>query len=337
MADAAKEVAKQATETSNPERLLNKLLEFESASAPVLSLYLDARADEHGKRTFMPYVRKQLNERAKSYELRTPERESFDRDAERIMAYVENGLEPALNGVAIFACSAANDYFEVGTFEAPFTRNRLFVSDRPHVYPLARVIDQYRRYAVVLADTNRARIFVFATGKAVEEESVENVKTKRTHVGGWSQARYQRHEENYHLHHVKEVVDALERVVNDEGVEQIILAGDEATVIPLIREQLPKPLAEKVVDAVSLGIDTPDHEVLDETAKVFKQYDSVTDMEKGERLLNEFRADGLGVVGVTDTLAALSNGQIEEMLIVASADDLLYDEEEVKKGLRLYG
>src|SRR6185503_17343682 len=111
------------------------------------------------------------------------------------------------SGVAIFACSAANEYFTVGTFEAPFTRNRLFVAERPHVYPLARVIDEYRRYAVVLADTNRARIFVFATGKTVEAESVENVKTKRTSVGGWSQARYQRHEENYHLQHVTEVID----------------------------------------------------------------------------------------------------------------------------------
>jgi peptide chain release factor subunit 1 len=336
MADAAKEIAKQATETTNPERLLNKLLKLEPASAPMLSLYLDARADEHGKRTFMPYVRKQLNERAKSYELRTPERESFDQDAERIMAYLENGLEPALNGVAIFACSAANNYFEVGKFEAPFTRNRLFVSDRPHVYPLARVIDEYRRYAVVLADTNRARIFVFATGRAIEEESVENVKTKRTSVGGWSQARYQRHEENYHLHHIKEVVDVLERVVKDENIEHIILAGDEETVVPLFRDQLPQSLSEKVIDSVSLGIDTPEHELLEETANVFKRHDSLTDMEKVERLLNEYRGDNLGVAGVADTLAALSNGQVEEMLIVASANNLVYDEEEVQKVLKLY-
>lgn len=336
MADAAKEVANVATETANPEKLLNKLLEFEPASAPVLSLYLDARVDEHGKRNFMPYVRKQLGERAKSYELRTPERESFDKDAERIFAYLETGIIPSISGLAIFACSAAKDFFEVGSFDAPFERNRLFVADRPHLYPLARVIDQYRRYAVVLADTNRARIFVFATGKAVQEESVENVKTKRTQVGGWSQARYQRHEENYHLHHVKEVVDALERIVIDEQIEQIILAGDEETVIPLFREQMPKMLAEKVVDAVSLGIDTPEHELLEETAKIFKHHDSLTDTEKVERLLNEFRADDLGVAGVPDTLAALSNGQVEEMLIVASANKLVYDEAEVRKVLDLY-
>lgn len=328
--------AKLATENTQPEKLLNKLLNFEPASAPVISLYLDARADEHGKQNLMPFVRKQLGERAKTYEARSSERESFDRDSERVIAYLENGIVPSINGLAIFACSAANNFFEVGTFDAPFPRHRLFVSDRPHVYPLARVIDEYRRYAVVIADTNRARIFVFATGRAVTEESVENVKTKHTHVGGWSQARYQRHEENYHLHHVKEVVEALERVVNEEQIEQIILAGDEQTVIPLIREQLPKTLAEKVIDAVSLGVNTPEHELLEETAKIFKRHDSLTDMEKVERLLNEYRADDLGVAGVPDTLAALSNGQVEEVLIAASADNLAYDEDEVKKVLELY-
>jgi peptide chain release factor subunit 1 len=302
---------------------------------PVLSLYLDARVNEQGKRQFMPFVRKQLTERAKSYDNNSLELESFQKDAERITSYLEDGITSTTSGLAIFACSA-DDFFEVGEFEAPFERNRLFVSDRPHVYPLARVADQYRRYAVVLADTNRARIFVFAAGRAINEQSIENVKTKRTRVGGWSQARYQRHEENYHLHHVKEVVDMLERIVREEEIEHIILAGDETAVIPLLREQLPKALEEKVIDAINLGIDTPEHELLEESLTVFKRHDSLTDREKVERLLNEYRGDNLGVAGVPDTIAALSNGQVEELLIVASADNLQYDEEEVRKVLELY-
>ena len=336
MTNPAKDIAKETTETTQPQRLLDKLLEFEPASSPVISLYLDARVDEHGKRTFLPFVRKQLGERAKTYEVHTPERESFDKDAARIMAHLANGIVPTVNGLAFFACAGANNYFEVGAFDAPFERNRLLVSDRPHVYPLARLIDQYRRYAVVLADRNRAQIFVFASGRAVKERSIENVKTKHTSVGGWSQARYQRHEENYHLHHVKEVVDRLERTVKEDNIEHIILAGDEETVIPLLQEQLPQELSEKVIDALSLGIDTPEHELLEETLKAFRVHDSLIDMQKVERLLNEYRADDLGVAGVPETLAALSNGQVEEMLIVTSPEKLQYDKEEVEKVLRLY-
>ena len=336
MENEVADVANEANETKVPEQLLDRLLSFEPTPAPVISLYLDARVNEHGQRTFMPFVRKQLNERVKSYDVQSEERQSFEEDFVRIMRYLEQDVSATVQGLAIFACSAANDWFEVGDFEAPFERNRVFISDRPHVYPLARLNEQYRRYAVVLADTNRAQIFVFAAGRAIGRKDVQNVKTKHAKVGGWSQARYQRHEQNYHLQHAKEVVDMLERIVREENIEHIVLAGDDAVVIPLLREQMPKTIEEKVIDALSLAIDTPEHELLDESLTAFRRHDSLTDMEKVERLLNEYRGDDLGVAGVPETLAALSNGQVEEMLIAANPESIQYDEEEVKKVLELY-
>ena len=324
-------------EATTPQELMDSLLKFDAIPAPVISLYLDARVNEHGKRNFMPFVRKQLSERVKSYPLQSEERASVEEDFVRIMRYLEDGVRDPTQGVALFACSALDDYFQAGQFEAHFERNRLVVSERPHVYPLARLIEQYRSYAVVLADTNRAQIFVFAAGQAVQQDDIENVKTKHTSVGGWSQSRYQRHEENYHLQHAKEVVEALERTVREEKIEHVILAGDEAVVIPLLREQMSKELEAKVIDTISLGIDTPEHEVLEESLTAFRRHDSVSDMQQVERLLGEFRGDNLAVAGVPDTLAALSNGQVEELLIVASADGLKFDEEEVRKVLEIYG
>ena len=336
MENQVADVANEARETTLPDQLLDRLLSFEPTPAPVISLYLDARVNEHGQRTFMPFVRKQLNERVKSYDVQSEERQSFEEDFVRIMRYLEHEVPDSVEGLAVFACSAANDWFEVGEFEAPFERNRVFISDRPHAYPLARLIDQYRRYAVVLADTNRAQIFVFAAGRAVDRQDVQNVKTKHTKVGGWSQARYQRHEQNYHLQHAKEVVEMLEKIVREENIEHVVLAGDEATVIPLLREQMPKTIEEKIIDALSLAIDTPEHELLENSLTAFRRHDSLSDMEKVQRLLNEYRADDLGVAGVAETLAALSNGQVEEMLIAAKPESIQYDEEEVKKVLELY-
>ena len=324
-------------EATTPQQLMDRLMTFGAIPAPVISLYLDARVNEHGKRNFLPFVRKQLSERVKSYPVNSEERASVEEDFVRIMRYLEDGVREPTQGLALFACSALDDYFQVGQFEAPFERNRLVVADRPHLYPLARLIEQYRHYAVVLADTNRAQIFVFSAGRAVQQDEIENVKTKHSQVGGWSQARYQRHTENYHLHHAKEVIDTLERTVREEKLEAIILAGDEAVVIPLLREQMPKELEEKVVDVISLGIDTPEHELLDESLTAFRRHDSLSDLEKVERLLGEFRGDNLAVAGVPDTLAALSNGQVEEMLLVAAADGLKFDEAEVRKVLEVYG
>ena len=69
----------------------------------------------------------------------------------------------------------------------------------------------------------------------VSDRQVKSVKTRGTSQGGWSQARYQRHLENFHLHHIKEVVDALDRIVQQEGITQILISCDEVT-LPLLRE-----------------------------------------------------------------------------------------------------
>jgi peptide chain release factor subunit 1 len=327
---------KSLSHSSTPEKLMERLFKFEPTEFPVLSLYLDARVDEHGRRNFSPFIRKQITERAKSYAAQSPERQSVESDLSRILSYLDDNIDVTAQGIAIFACAACNDFFEAGQFDAPFEQNQLFVYDRPHVYPLAHLVDQYRKYAVVLADTNRAQILVFACGREVDRAELQNVKTKQSQAGGWSQSRYERHLENYHQQHVKEVVEVLNRTVQDEGIESVIIAGDEGTIVPLLRAEMSKELSDKVVDAISLGIDTPEHELLEESLKVFRQYDSLSDIEKVEKLLSEYRRDGLAVAGVPETLAALSNGQVEELLIAASAASITFDEAEVKKVLDAY-
>ena len=122
----------------------------------------------------------------------------------------------------------------------------------------------------MLADTNAARILVFATGEVVAEHEIKGVKTKRTSQGGWSQARYQRHIENFHVQHAKEVIDALEKIVQQENITEIIVAGDEV-VMPLLREQMPKHLAEKVVDHVRMNLNTPPEQLIESALEALQR------------------------------------------------------------------
>lgn len=142
--------------------------------------------------------------------------------------------------------------------------------------------------------------------------------------------RYQRHVENYHLQHAKEVIDALDRVVSEEAAEHIILAGDEA-ILSILREQLPQQLADKVVDALRLEIGAPEQEVLASTMEALREHDAQSDAERVERLLDEYRAGGLAVVGASATLEALGVGQVDELLITASLAEIEADEEDVSE------
>src|SRR5919199_3762636 len=274
-----------AAESNTLEQIIDRLAEFEPTHLPVISLYLNAQANERGRQDFERFLRKEFPERARTYPAHTPERESFERDAERIREYLAEELRADTNGAAIFACAGADDFFEAVQLAAPFENHRLYVYNQPHLYPLARVMDQYPRYAVLVADTNRARLFVFGRGKTLKSDEVTNVKTKGSRVGGWSQMRYQRHLENYHLQHAKEVAEQLEQVVREDNIEHVILAGDEV-IIPLLKEQFPKAVAERVVDVLSLDIDAPEHEVLAESAEVMREHDAQTDAEKVGQLLD---------------------------------------------------
>jgi peptide subunit release factor 1 (eRF1) len=311
-----------------PSEVLDRLASFEPTEFPVISLYLNTQPDQHGRANFDAFVRKELRARARTYALRSPERESLERDAERIRRYLRDELRPSANGLALFACAGAGDFFEAMQLDAPIETHRLYIYHQPHLYPLARLIDQYRPYAALVADTNSARLFVFGFGGLLEDERVANVKVSRVTVGGWSQARYQRHIENYHLHHAKEVVDALDRVVREEGVERVLLAGDEV-IVPVLRAQLPRHLADRVVDVLRLDITTPEHEVFRATLEAMREREARDDQERVDRLLDEYRAGGLAVVGAHDALAALAHGQVDELLLSATLAEIHDEPEEI--------
>jgi stalled ribosome rescue protein Dom34 len=135
-------------------------------------------------------------------------------------------------------------------------------------------------------------------------------------MGGSAQARYQRRTDNFHLHHMKEVADVLERVVRDEVISQIVVACDEVAK-PLLMEQLPKHLADRIVDVLKLDINTPEQRVLTETMDALRQKDAETDAARVEEMLGAWRGNGLAVAGPEDTLKALEMGQVEELLITS--------------------
>src|SRR5258708_2770505 len=189
---------------------LERLTGFDAGPFPVVSLYLNLQPNEHGRSHFEPFLRKELTERLRTYAANGPERQSWEQDPGKMGEYMEN-IAPSASGLVLFSCSGGG-LFEIVHPAAPIQEHRLYVSDQPHLYPLARLIDEYTRYAVVLADTHVARIFVIA-GNAIERtQQIEGIKTRRHKIGGWSQARSQRHIDNYHLQHPKERADTLTRI-----------------------------------------------------------------------------------------------------------------------------
>jgi peptide chain release factor subunit 1 len=293
---------------------LDRLAAFDPTPYPVVSLYLNLRPNDRGRGNFEPYLRKELGERLRAYGADGLERESLEADAEKIRAHVAT-IPPSVDGLALFASSGA-DFFEAITLDAPIEEHRLHIADRPHLYPLALALDAYPRFAVLVADTRSARLLVVAGHTMRQAAQVDGVKTNRHKMGGWSQARYQRHIDNFHAQHAKEVADRLAHVVRNEGIQSIVVSASEPT-LSLLKEHLPKEIAERIVDVLALDAHVPERDLLDATIAAMRQKDAETDRERVDALLDAYRASSLATVGLDNTRKALELGQVDELVITA--------------------
>jgi hypothetical protein len=87
-----------ATSLAQP---LARLAAFEPAAFPVLSVYLNTQPDQHGRATDpLPFLHRELRALALTWQASSPQRHSFDRDAERIMSYAGARIDSAARGVA---------------------------------------------------------------------------------------------------------------------------------------------------------------------------------------------------------------------------------------------
>lgn len=316
--------------------ILTPLLDVRSNSeGSFLSIYLNTEPNQNGKKDFDVFLKKQINDHLAVLDEKSAKRASLEKDAEKIRQYVDS-LDPATRSAAIFACSAENEFFKPFEFATPIEENKFFVFDRPFVYPLVRLIDQNPTFAIVAADTNSANILVVKQSTTVRREEIENVKTNRTEVGGWSQARYQRHVENFHQQHAKEVVEELGKITSRDRIDRIVLVGDEAVIIPLLRAELSDELNEKIVGTLSMNVNTPEHELIEAARDAVGQHDALRDKEKIDYVFEVNYDGGVGVTGFEKTLSALYNGQVQELYLSADPDDIVYRREDVKLLLKQY-
>jgi peptide subunit release factor 1 (eRF1) len=302
-------------------RQLHTLAALEPAGTPVVSLYLSLVADQHGRDNHDVFCRRTFAEQLKAFESRGDDHAALARVFARIDAYLATEVAPSANALAVFASDGDTGLFETVQLEAPIENHWLFIGAVPHLYPLARLIDQHPRYAAVLLDSNHARILVFAAGAVEARTEVSGEKTKRHSMGGWSQARYQRRVDNLRQQHVQEVVDALDRIVRAEDIRHVIVAGDDV-VVPMFQKALPPPLAAAVVDVMRLDRRAGEAELVAEALAALREKDADSDAERVAEVLDAWRGSGLGAAGADATLRALQLGQVDEVLITAAPHGL---------------
>ncbi len=328
----------------NLTKTIEKLAAFEPTGGKFITIYLDTSANDNGQENFMPWLKNQFYEYGIQFESNEEKQRTYKEIQERVYNFLETEADKAANGIAVFA-EAGGDFFESVQLDEPFPNNRFFVFDRPHIFPLVRMVEQNPKYAVLWADTNKAAIYVFGGENTLNKkiasnakvEEIQNTVTNHSQVGGWSQARYQRHIENFHLQHAKETVEELEKIMRERNIEHLVLCGDEKSIMPILRPQLSKETDEKVIAVLSMSQYASEQEIREKTRDLLAIENALNDKDHVERVINAAKsAAGLGTLGVEKTLAALSSGQVKELVVSSDFEAIKYNAKEVEQVLKDY-
>jgi hypothetical protein len=222
-------------------------------------------------------------------------------------------------GVALFACSGRG-LFEMLVLPGLTFENQVSIGPVPDLFQLAHLASSHETMVVALVDTNTTRLFVTRLGALEERDGPDDPNTRdyrKRAMGGWSQARYQRHIDKHRRDFAREAATAIERPVDREGATLVLLAGDEVAV-PLLRAALSDRVAALIHGKpLRLDIRAPRDSVLAEIAPILDRVAADVARCGADRLIAAVREDGLGVAGLARTSAALEQGRAERLLLAA--------------------
>jgi hypothetical protein len=302
--------------------LMRRLAEATSTEAPILSLYIDVRPEAHGERpgerNELTVVRDRLNVIADTLEPHTDARESFDADRRRIEQLLKSEDLNDTDGVAVFACDRIGLWEPIGS-NAEF-ETQVSAGPTAELFQLARMLDESVSAVVAVVDTNTCRLFVTRRGDLLEREGPNegNEEHRRRDVGGWSQARYQRHIDMQDKRFAKEAALAIEQLVQRERAQHVILAGDERS-ISVLDGELPETVRPLVDHVAHIQMRSSTDDVRDEIRPILSALEEAEGQDVADRAIAGRRSGDLGVTGVEATMTALEAGQVDELVIDETA------------------
>jgi len=247
--------------------------------------------------------------------------ENFDRNLASVRAHLaDNPLEPKQKGLVLFSC-AKEEYFEAFRLSVPL-KNLLVLDTSPFIRPLARLRDDWESIAVVILDSENARLFAVSSDRVTARKKKGVDLLGKHKKGGMSQMRFQRlRSQAIRVFH-QEVLGDLQELLRVEPADQIFLAGPGIAKLQFL-DSLPPDIRRRVTEVVDLDLNVPEGEIRRRFVSLAAIEERRQDRAHVEVLLAEILKDGLVAHGWEEVTKAVRAGKVEVLL--------------VKSGLKLRG
>ena len=215
-------------------------------------------------------------------------------------------------GLAVF-CSGEGDLFEVIRLPRP-VQSEVVISDSPFIEPLVDLISG--TWCVLLCNRRTARIFRGSSDRIEEVARVtsEDVSSQAD-AGGWSQANYERGQDEEAHRHVKRVADLLHRRFRRARFDHLLVGSPEELTSDVERALHPD-IGQRLAGRLTIDVEnTAKDAVLAAARPIIQQHERAAERAALDRLKQGVGAGGRGVAGLEDALAALNERRVEALLI----------------------
>ncbi|MBI5966914.1 MAG: hypothetical protein HY882_03510, partial [Deltaproteobacteria bacterium] len=298
------------------DELVQRLVNVTPGNKSFLSVYLDLSPDRSGKKLYKIFLKNRLPELSNLFLAHSRERILLAKDIKLIQKYLEEELDPAWKGIALFACASENLFIPIPMPLPP--ENALDLAPYPHLFSLIRQSDLYQTHAVVAAHSHKARLFLMRLGRLEKQLTLswEDKHTTRFGRMGWSLQRFQRHIQEHIKQKAKEIVENLENLINSKKLEYLFATAEEGMEADL-KKQLPADLRKKLVPLPSLDPHDLDHRILSAASEALQKISREKAEALARQILEEAEHLGKATSGPEPTLSALQNHQIERLVFDA--------------------
>lgn len=240
---------------------------------------------------------------------------SVEADLKRIVDRVAEGFDRSTTrGVAIFA-SDALDLFTVHQLPVS-VRNELIVNPAPAVGQLELVLQQCQRIAVLAADKQHARVFVYCLGELVAQaERTDDIGRDYDNVGEHDRGGPEHHREEMAHQHLRNTAELAWSVYQETGFDNVVIAATDPVASELERDLHPY-LRQRLRGRLDLPASASEADLRRAALQAERDIEAAREAALVEELRAAVGANGgRGVAGLKPVLDALGDRRVERLLI----------------------
>ncbi len=299
------------------EDVIRSLAAFRGEKAPVTSCYLDVDGRRYRRHQDYEYVLDALLREGRS---KADGDQSVEADLRRIDEYVRGGLDRShTRGLAFFSC-VAHDLWEVIPLPVP-VRNRLVVNHLPAVGQLEAVVTDYQRIGVLLADRQRARVFVFDLGELIEHtETIDELPRDYDERGDMERGDVQHHVDALALQHLRNAADAAWRVYQDHGFEYLAIGAPDE-IANMVEGMLHPYLRQRLCGRIGVPVNAAAADIKTAAFEVEASAERRRQAELIDRLREAVATGRRGVAGLRRVLDAINVRKVDRLAVSAGYEE----------------